>query len=157
MATPLTDGINALTQYANEVTGKQDTTLSDAVGSLVSGFLKKSEYRFTPTTDVYVYRVDINESENSILFAHWYDVTPNVYPSNSTTYEGTHIGKAICKFAEFAENPSWHMFRTNSSDVTSPTSYGTGDVFYISNSIRVCNTTRFKTGHEYVLEVYSLA
>ena len=38
MATPLTDGINALTQYANEVTGKQDTTLSDAVGSLVEGY-----------------------------------------------------------------------------------------------------------------------
>lgn len=38
MATPLTDGINALTQYANETTGKQDTTLSDAVGSLVEGY-----------------------------------------------------------------------------------------------------------------------
>lgn len=38
MATPLTDSINALTQYANETTGKQDTTLSDAVGSLVEGY-----------------------------------------------------------------------------------------------------------------------
>ena len=38
MSTPLTDGINALTQYANEITGKQDTTLSDAVGSLVEGY-----------------------------------------------------------------------------------------------------------------------
>lgn len=38
MATPLTDGINALTAYANEVTGASDTTLSDAVESLVSGY-----------------------------------------------------------------------------------------------------------------------
>lgn len=38
MATPLTDSINALTQYANEVTGKQDATLSDAVGRLVEGY-----------------------------------------------------------------------------------------------------------------------
>ena len=38
MSTPLTDGINALTQYANETTGKQDATLSDAVGSLVEGY-----------------------------------------------------------------------------------------------------------------------
>lgn len=38
MATPLTDSINALTAYANEVTGKSDTTLSDAVGSLVNGY-----------------------------------------------------------------------------------------------------------------------
>lgn len=38
MVTPLTDSINALTAYANETTGKSDTTLSDAVGSLVEGY-----------------------------------------------------------------------------------------------------------------------
>ena len=38
MATPLTDGINALTAYANEVTGKSNQTLSDAVESLVAGY-----------------------------------------------------------------------------------------------------------------------
>lgn len=36
--TPLTDAINALTQYANETTGQSDTTLSDAVGTLVAGY-----------------------------------------------------------------------------------------------------------------------
>lgn len=36
--TPLTDAINALTTYANEITGKSDTTLSDAVESLVDGY-----------------------------------------------------------------------------------------------------------------------
>ena len=38
MATPLTDGINALTAYANEVTGESNQTLSDAVESLVAGY-----------------------------------------------------------------------------------------------------------------------
>lgn len=38
MATPLTDGINALTAYANEVTGASDTNLSDAVETLVAGY-----------------------------------------------------------------------------------------------------------------------
>ena len=38
MATPLTDSINALTTYANEVTGASDTTLSDAVYTLASGY-----------------------------------------------------------------------------------------------------------------------
>lgn len=38
MATPLTDAINALTTYANETTGASDTTLSDAVGTLVDGY-----------------------------------------------------------------------------------------------------------------------
>lgn len=36
--TPLTDAINALTTYANETTGASDTTLSDAVGTLVAGY-----------------------------------------------------------------------------------------------------------------------
>lgn len=40
MSTPLTDGINALTAYANEVTGASDTTLSDAVETLIAGFGK---------------------------------------------------------------------------------------------------------------------
>lgn len=40
MAQPLTDAINALTTYANSVTGKTppDTTLSDAVATLASGY-----------------------------------------------------------------------------------------------------------------------
>ena len=38
MATPLTDSINALTTYVNEVTGASDTTLSDAVHTLASGY-----------------------------------------------------------------------------------------------------------------------
>lgn len=38
MSQPLTDAINALTRYANEVTGASDTTLSDAVGTLCAGY-----------------------------------------------------------------------------------------------------------------------
>lgn len=40
MPQPLTDAINALTTYANSVTGKTppDTTLSDAVATLASGY-----------------------------------------------------------------------------------------------------------------------
>jgi hypothetical protein len=38
MATLLTDKINALTAYANEVTGESDTTLSEAVHTLADGY-----------------------------------------------------------------------------------------------------------------------
>lgn len=38
MAQPLTDAINALTRYANEVTGASDQTLSDAVRTLCDGY-----------------------------------------------------------------------------------------------------------------------
>lgn len=38
MATPLTDAINAITTYANGITGKSDTNLPDAVRSLADGY-----------------------------------------------------------------------------------------------------------------------
>lgn len=38
MAKPLTDSINALTRYANSVTGQSDTTLSEAVATLADGY-----------------------------------------------------------------------------------------------------------------------
>lgn len=38
MSKPLTDGINALTRYANSVTGASDTTLSEAVATLANGY-----------------------------------------------------------------------------------------------------------------------
>lgn len=38
MAQPLTDAIEALTTYANTVTGASDTTLSDAVATLADGY-----------------------------------------------------------------------------------------------------------------------
>jgi hypothetical protein len=38
MSTPLTDKINALTAYANEVTGESDATLSEAVHTLADGY-----------------------------------------------------------------------------------------------------------------------
>lgn len=38
MVTPLTDAINALTTYANETTGANDTDLSSAVATLVAGY-----------------------------------------------------------------------------------------------------------------------
>ena len=38
MSTPLTDRIEALTAQANATTGASDTTLTDAVGTLISGY-----------------------------------------------------------------------------------------------------------------------
>lgn len=38
MSTPLTDRITALTGQANATTGASDTTLTDAVGTLISGY-----------------------------------------------------------------------------------------------------------------------
>ena len=54
--TPLTDSIEALTTYANQVTGESDTNLSDAVYTLAQGFggggsVKIERGTFTPEVD----------------------------------------------------------------------------------------------------------
>lgn len=52
MATPLTDGINALIRYANEVTGSAtDTTLSDAIETLIAGYGQGGGYNITKKSD----------------------------------------------------------------------------------------------------------
>lgn len=66
MSTPLTDGINALTQYANEVTGKSDTTLSDAVGSLVEGYGGGKNW-FKDAGALYYFFYDNELPENFVL------------------------------------------------------------------------------------------
>ena len=50
MSTPLTDSINALTAYANEVTGGSDTNLSDAVHTLASGYGGNSQIKIDGET-----------------------------------------------------------------------------------------------------------
>ena len=67
MSTPLTDGINALTTYANEVTGAEDTTLSDAVGRLCEGYGGGSEL-YPVGTDLVTAYVGRNLSDGQGLF-----------------------------------------------------------------------------------------
>ncbi len=53
---PLTEGLTALTTYANEVTGAEDETLSDAVESLADGYGK------SPNLNVFAYATNkLNE------------------------------------------------------------------------------------------------
>lgn len=90
MATPLTDSINALTTYANEVTGASDTTLSDAVHTLASGYGGGGsglEYE----TGTYTAAADGNPS---ISFANSHTSAPSiiVFMDVSASYIGTTAG-----------------------------------------------------------------
>ena len=67
MSTPLTDSINALTAYANETTGAEDTTLSDAVGRLCEGYGGGSEL-YPVGTDLVTAYVGRNLSDGQGLF-----------------------------------------------------------------------------------------
>ena len=53
MSTPLTDRITALTSQANAATGASDTTLSDAVGTLIAGFGKPELWKTVTLTETY--------------------------------------------------------------------------------------------------------
>ena len=90
MATPLTDSINALTTYANEVTGASDTNLSDAVHTLASGYGGGGsglEYE----TGIYTAAAD---ERPEISFANSHTSAPSiiVFMDVSTSYIDTTAG-----------------------------------------------------------------
>lgn len=66
MSTPLTDSINALTTYANEVTGQSDTNLSDAVHTLASGYGQGENWLKTVRSLYYLFN-GVNFPETLVL------------------------------------------------------------------------------------------
>ena len=89
MSTPLTDSINALTTYANEVTGGSDTNLSDAVHTLASGYGGGASNivtgTFKGTTTGAAMDVTLNYSGGG------YPIAVMIYPSNTdeSTFQST--------------------------------------------------------------------
>ena len=85
MATPLTDSINALTAYANEVTGQSDTNLSDAVHTLASGygggeeFITLADTDLTNTTNVDAYFAELIDGWTTDIILIYLDSTPTLY------------------------------------------------------------------------------
>lgn len=86
MATPLTDLINALTAYANKITGGSDTTLSDAVHTLAQGYgggntpsatKHTIHFEFTDKTDT---DIDVYY-DNTLLSTMIQAYTPTMYNS----------------------------------------------------------------------------
>ncbi len=78
MPTPLTDAIQALTRYANETTGASDTTLSDAVATLVEGYGQGGggggslfSGSFTPSENTSTVTISVGSPYNNVLvFSH---------------------------------------------------------------------------------------
>lgn len=93
--TPLTDAIEALTRYANETTGASDTTLSDAVGTLVAGYggggggdpshwVRPSEWPDYSQLDI--------SQEEAIYFTYVAN-TPNSFVGLNITATGTYTAQ----------------------------------------------------------------
>ena len=113
MPTPLTDAIEALTTYANTVTGASDTTLSDAVATLASGYGGGGGLElldtFTVAENTRGYSLDVTpytsyglvvvcfDSLNIApsadwLYTTWNTTTPSSgsYTDRATTFTGIH-------------------------------------------------------------------
>lgn len=88
----LTPKIEALTAYANEITGKNDTTLSDAVHSLGSGYGSGLEYEegtYTATED----------SIPTINFATSHTKAPDMVVFIDVSENSATVGNTITMFA----------------------------------------------------------
>jgi hypothetical protein len=91
MSTPLTDSINALTTYANEITGASDTTLSDAVHTLTNGYGQSGGY-----TGIEV-KTDSNGDITDYIF-HGFSEIPN-YVLNYASFNRPN-GVPVISFAD---------------------------------------------------------
>lgn len=94
MSTPLTDAINALTTYANEITGGTDTDLSAAVATLAAGYGSGTDYlRAKITNESISYSVDLSGgSITSRAFDSWSNLQNvtlwNVYNIGTYSFNG---------------------------------------------------------------------
>ena len=89
MATPLTDSINALTQYANEITGASDTNLSDAVYTLAQGYGGGSS-SWLPASAELVASAD--ETINLSSDTSWDSITPSTSTQQEILSSGSTRG-----------------------------------------------------------------
>ena len=81
MSTPLTDAINALTTYANSVTGESDTNLSDAVHSLADGYGQGGGSSWTKVCEK-TYENISTTSTSALLVEEWNTGHPEIWTSD---------------------------------------------------------------------------
>ena len=88
--TPLTDAIEALTTYSNTVTGASDTTLSEAVATLASGYGGGGGMEYVSGTATIVNQYTMithNAGYDNYLWHAWIDSYETLDGSNNNAIE----------------------------------------------------------------------
>ena len=118
--TPLTDAIQALTTYANETTGASDTTLSEAVGTLVAGYggggggnIISGSYTPTENTLHPVIEIGTSNFTNFLIFCETH-VTGNAVKA---------FGGAFVQFVDGATTGTNRLWTTTNNGGTSSNGY----------------------------------
>lgn len=141
MSTPLTDRINSLTSQANAVTGASDTTLSDAVESLIAGY-GGSSLPSNIAIDKYI----IAERDRTQVIPHSLGQVPDIImliPKNTPAGNGGNNFWMLSGFAMTAGNQlvnnnersagTWDYTKSNLSYTATSTivtiTVGVSDVF----------------------------
>lgn len=101
--TPLTDSIEALTTYANQVTGASDTNLSDAVYTLAQGY-GGSGGRFDVIGDITISESDVRKVKVN-LPANWNNIYDYIF---------------ILLDIQATPNSSWVYYTFNSESLSGP-------------------------------------
>ena len=170
MAQPLTDSILALTRYANETTGASDTTLSDAVETLVEGYGQGGGGDDTPLIHVYDVTIEEETTSFSISFTEPLTYDPVVVafipdgdivlPESSTTWAAeasTCLNTVSRDTAEKVTNTSHYISVVNSSgrqDYYSNWGNATISVNGVTFNITRTNATiRFMAGQKFKVVV----
>lgn len=142
MATPLTDKINNLITYANGVTSKTDTTLSDAVKSLADGY---GQGGTTPTLVQKSITLNGTYDPDDDNADGYSEVTVNVQNGASMTEAQNQYGtELIISSAEgSAPSATRHTIYFEFEDETSTTIYAYYDSTFIGNAITATAPTTY--------------
>ena len=132
----LTSRIQALTAYANEVTGKSDTTLSDAVESLVDGYGQSHHsVRMVIASGTFIgdggYRANIpvgrRMPKTDFIFNIWLENGTTCTPTDGTIRLITFVQALIqSKFEGYALDTDGN--KTSSARMVYPTVDGNGNL-----------------------------
>ena len=123
--TPLTDAIQALTTYANETTGASDTTLSQAVATLVAGYGGGGVY------------IDDIITHN---YANGAEVATNVTMLYSSTFEDTGIVSFTAPNITQLKDYRYSIFKNCRSLTSVSFSSLTTITNYVVDSFRGCTS-----------------
>lgn len=143
-STPLTDAIQALTTYANTVTGASDTTLSDAVESLADGYGGGGiDIGVTNTPIVNIlnmfYELEHGTAKTGTITPT--QAFPNteteVFDTGLTTVHGLFIADASQETNNTSNTPENMLF----AFVANPTNTGSGDYALTRNTIGMAYAT----------------
>lgn len=148
MSTPITDKINALTASANATSGASDATLTDAVGTLISGFGKPELWK----------TVTIEEDHTNASVANPVYWRPFFGIPEDDILSGTIYMLEVTNGRQYEiDHPSWHImrsiyFRNNAGSIdnfaqrtnTAIQGMSIGNYHYVSAGA-IINIWRFRT------------